>query len=141
MSDVYPKIAERIRSLRKRAGLTQAQLGERSGGINAQEISRFESCSRVPSIETLARVASGLGVTLAELTAIGEDEANAEAERVRALLNGESSATLRLVGDLIELLKRHPNAAPRPRGELGVVDGLAIGDSANRIDELDLPES
>lgn len=136
MSDVYPKIAERIRSLRKRAGLTQAQLGERAGGINAQEISRFESCSRVPSIETLARVATGLGVTLAELTAIGEDEASAEAERVRALINGESSATLRLVGDLIELLKRHPDAAPRAREPVV----LAIGGTANIVEDLELPE-
>ena len=119
MSDVYPKIAERIRSLRKRAGLTQAQLGERSGGINAQEISRFESCSRVPSIETLAR--------LRRTPSVG---------RRRALGGGGLQR-----GDLIELLRRHPNAAPRPRGELGVIDGLAIGDSANRIDELDLPES
>lgn len=138
MSEVYPKIAERIRALRKRAGLTQAQLGERAGGINAQEISRFESCSRVPSIETLARVAAGLGVSLAELTAIGEDEASAEAERVRALINGEGSATLRLVGDLIELLKRHPHAALWTAG--APESAAALGDSGNANDELDLPE-
>ena len=64
---VRAALGRRIRQLRKAKGLTQTELGDRSGGIKTGEISRFETAQRTPSIETLARLATGLNVSLPEL--------------------------------------------------------------------------
>lgn len=71
---------ERIRAARKRAGLTQAELAERIG-VTQQVISQHEQCGMAdsairkyesgkvtPKIETLAKIAKALGVSVVELS-------------------------------------------------------------------------
>ena len=48
---------------RRRSGLTQEQLSERSG-ISQADISRLENGNANPSLKTLRRLAAGLGMKL-----------------------------------------------------------------------------
>jgi transcriptional regulator with XRE-family HTH domain len=56
--------AIRLRELREQAGLTQGALAERSG-LASGTIRQLESGRREPSFETAAKIAVGLGVSLA----------------------------------------------------------------------------
>lgn len=55
----------RLRQLRKSAGLTQAQLGERVGVVY-QEIARLERGDNEPTWPTVIRLADALGVDVGE---------------------------------------------------------------------------
>lgn len=57
---------QRIRGTRKRAGLTQKELGEKLG-ISYQTVAQWENDLRNPKYETLQRIASALGVPLVDL--------------------------------------------------------------------------
>ena len=85
-------LARRIRGLRERRGLTQEELAERSG-ISVSFASLLERGERSPSYETLVQVAGALGVPLAELFRVEEDEAGAhrlvELARARQLTRAE----------------------------------------------------
>lgn len=52
--------------LRRKIGITQAQLGDMTG-IDSNMISRYERGTAMPSLETIRRLALGLGVTVDEL--------------------------------------------------------------------------
>ena len=52
-----------IKRYRKVAGLTQAELGERTG-FDPKTLSRFETGTYTPSVEALFMLASALGVKL-----------------------------------------------------------------------------
>lgn len=67
-------LARRIRALRERRGLTQEDFAERCG-ISVSFASLLERGERSPSYETLVQVAAALGVSLAELFRVEEDEA------------------------------------------------------------------
>ncbi len=56
----YEKIGERIREIRKRKGLTQAQLV--GGEITRNMLSRIENGVALPSLPTLYAISDGLGV-------------------------------------------------------------------------------
>ncbi len=56
----YEEIGERIRDIRKRKGLTQAQLV--GGEITRNMLSRIENGVALPSLPTLCAIADGLGV-------------------------------------------------------------------------------
>jgi transcriptional regulator with XRE-family HTH domain len=58
--------AENLRRLRKQAGLSQEELGARAG-IQMADISRYEGGGRDPRVTTVARLATALDVSLAEL--------------------------------------------------------------------------
>lgn len=55
------RLGARIRALRLAAGLTQAELARRTG-IHRPNIARVEAGRHTPSLETLARLASAIGV-------------------------------------------------------------------------------
>ena len=55
-----------FRAIRERRGLTQVALGERAGMAPAS-ISHFETGQRVPSLESLVKLADALGVSVDEL--------------------------------------------------------------------------
>lgn len=59
-------IGERVRALRDRAGLTQAQLAD-AAGIEAVTLSRYECGARSPSVSTLGRIARALGVPVSDV--------------------------------------------------------------------------
>ena len=56
-----PRLGARLRQLRKAAGLTQAELARRTG-IHRPNIARVEAGRHTPSLETLARLATAIGV-------------------------------------------------------------------------------
>jgi transcriptional regulator with XRE-family HTH domain len=59
-------IAANVRAAREAAGLTQAELGERSGMV-APVVTRLESGSHFPSLASLLKVADALEVEPGEL--------------------------------------------------------------------------
>ena len=63
-------VGERIRILRKEAGLTQKQLGEKLG-VSASMIGQYETNSRKPKLETLKKIASVLNVNISEIVDLG----------------------------------------------------------------------
>jgi len=56
------RLGARLRELRLEAGLTQAELARRTG-IHRPNIARVEAGRHTPSLETLARLASAIGVS------------------------------------------------------------------------------
>ena len=54
-------VAEKIKSAREKAGLTQAQLAEKVG-TTSQNISQYERGIRNPKYNTLEKIARSLGV-------------------------------------------------------------------------------
>jgi len=60
---------ERIKAAREKAGLTQAELGDRIGATS-QTIAQWETNRRNPKYETLRRIASALGVSWLELAGL-----------------------------------------------------------------------
>lgn len=60
------KLGGRIRAARIAAGMSQAGLGRRAG-MSKPTLSRYENDRVIPSIATLRRITSALGVTEAEL--------------------------------------------------------------------------
>lgn len=63
-------VKENIRSLRKRAKMTQRELAEKMG-ISEVGVHQWETGKRTPTIKTCGRIADALGVTIGEL--IGHD--------------------------------------------------------------------
>lgn len=61
-----PPFADRLRELRDKAGLTQAQLAERAG-LHLSAVTRFEQGLREPSWSTAQSLADALGVSCEEL--------------------------------------------------------------------------
>lgn len=57
---------DKIRSLRKAANLTQAELGEEVG-VSQNAINFFENGLKDPQVKVLARIAKRLGCTVDEL--------------------------------------------------------------------------
>lgn len=55
------RLGQRLRELRLAAGLTQAELARRTG-IHRPNIARVEAGRHTPSLETLARIATAIGV-------------------------------------------------------------------------------
>lgn len=81
-------IAERIRTLRKAAGLTQEQLSEMSN-LGPKYLSRLESARAMPSLLTILNIASALRVQPADLIGgIQTDARVAQSERITAALSG-----------------------------------------------------
>lgn len=64
--DIRADFAANLRRLRDEAGITQEELGARSG-IQMADISRYESALRDPRITTVARIAGALGVPVGVL--------------------------------------------------------------------------
>lgn len=58
-------IGERLRALRKEAGLTQKELGERLG-VSASMIGQYETNLRNPKFETLEKICDVLNVSMSE---------------------------------------------------------------------------
>lgn len=54
---------ENLRSVRRRAGISQEELGFRSG-LHRTEVGLLERGARVPRIDTLLKLATGLGVKI-----------------------------------------------------------------------------
>lgn len=59
-------LGERLKQLRKEAGLTQEELAKKVG-LKKQNISRYENSHVEPNIRTAKRIADALGVSIEEM--------------------------------------------------------------------------
>lgn len=63
MMEVAQRFGENLRRLRKGAGISQEELGLRCS-LHRTEIGLLERGARIPRIDTLIKIASGLGVRI-----------------------------------------------------------------------------
>lgn len=83
----------RIKAARKAAGMTQAELAAKLG-ISFQSVAQWENDLRNPKYETLQKIASALGVSVADLLdvkpshAVDPNETDAEREKRLGLPEG-----------------------------------------------------
>lgn len=61
-------LGQRIKAARKKAGLTQLQVGQRMGANSYQAVASWEKGLRNPKYDTLKRLAEAIGCPLSELT-------------------------------------------------------------------------
>lgn len=111
-------LGERIRALRERQQLTQADLA-RLSGLSRSQILLLERGERAPTIVTVASVARALGVSLSELLAPvaqanpGPDRADRLAARARALGSAGLDAVERVI-DALEQFASGDGGRERP---------------------------
>lgn len=77
---------ELIKAARKKAGMTQEELGSKLG-VSGSSIAQWENDLRNPKLDTLQRIASALGVPVQEL--ISDWEAVDKEEFKRVFIYGE----------------------------------------------------
>lgn len=91
------QLGRRIQSIREKRGLTQEQLEEKTG-INAKYISTVECGQRNITVNTLAKIADGLGIELYELFlfSYGLDSKASVTKAIDTLLKDADLKTLNL---------------------------------------------
>jgi len=120
-------LAEHVRKLRIQAGLTQAELAARAG-VTVETVARLErvlrgraSANANPSLETMERIATSLGVEVADLLS-APSKLRPKDDRLAAILRGANQVVRRRVLRVAEALVRddqteakQQKAAPRRR--------------------------
>lgn len=96
-------VSERIATLRKRAGLSQAALAAASS-ISREAIGKYERAESSPSVDIASRIAAALGVTLDYLVAGAtaatddlDDDILARARELNGLPDDERQPLLRVL--------------------------------------------
>ena len=119
MSDIANRLADHVKQLRLEAGLTQAELAARAG-VTVETVARLErvlrgrsSANSNPSLETLVRLASALGVEVAELLS-EPSRPRPKDDRISMILRTANQATRRRVLRVAEALVREEHAEERP---------------------------
>jgi transcriptional regulator with XRE-family HTH domain len=117
------RLAEQVRQLRVQAGMTQAELAARAG-VTVETVARLErvlrgrsSANSNPSLETLARLSSALGVEVSDLLS-GPGKPRPRDDRLFVVLRGATPATRRRVLRVAEALIREDAAETRPDGRI-----------------------
>ena len=121
MDEIAIRLAERVRRLRIQAGLTQAELAL-GAGVTVETVARLErvlrnrvSANANPSLETLTRLSTALGVEVVDLLGPAS-KAKAKDDRLGLLMRGASPETRRLVLRLAEVVVREgPSGRPGAR--------------------------
>ena len=124
VEDIAIRLAERVRKLRLQAGLTQAELAL-GAGVTVETVARLErvlrgraSANANPSLETLSRLATALGVEIVDLLSMSS-KAKAKDDRLALVMRSASQQTRRTVLKLAEVLVREQQsngkATPRSR--------------------------
>ncbi len=89
-------VSDRLKAARTAKGWSRAQLAAAVGGTTQRAVEAWEQGKRMPTLDTLARVAEALGVSVGSL--VGEPDAVPTAEAVKALLGTEAGADAVLGG-------------------------------------------
>ena len=96
MTDLAIFLAEQVRKLRTQAGMTQAELASRAG-VTVETVARLErvlrgraSANANPSLETMERIASSLGVDVSDL--VSPSKTRPKDDRLNVVLRGASGA-------------------------------------------------
>lgn len=79
------RVRQRIRTLRTERGLSQEALCERAG-ISVDAVTRIERGSRVPTLDTLERLAEALGISVTDLLGSMPPPRESKAPALRRLL-------------------------------------------------------
>jgi transcriptional regulator with XRE-family HTH domain len=113
------RLAERVRQLRIQVGLTQAELAARAG-VTVETVARLErvlrgrvSANANPSLETMERIGTALGVEASELLS-APSKVRPRDDRLAAVLIGASGATRRRILRVAEALVREERAESKP---------------------------
>ena len=93
------EFAQRLRVLRKKVGLNQAELAERSG-VSYITVRRWEAGDRSPRMEEIKRLAEALNVTEAELLN-GQSEMNWELKLIFRKEGEVKGGTIDMSGNTI----------------------------------------
>ena len=108
-----------MKQLRLEAGLTQAELAARAG-VTVETVARLErvlrgrsSANSNPSLETLVRLSSALGVEVSELLS-EPSRPRPKDDRISMILRTANPATRRRVLRVAEALVREEHAEDRP---------------------------
>lgn len=116
------RLAEQVRLLRVQAGMTQAELASRAG-VTVETVARLErvlrgrsSANSNPSLETLARLGSALGVEVSELLS-GPGKPRPRDDRLFVVLRSATPATRRRVLRVAEALIREDAAETKPESK------------------------
>ncbi len=97
-------IGERIKEIRKKEGLTQAELAQKIN-VDPKYISRLETGSSTPSIAAMARISAALKTNLSEFFIIDSKEKRTFLiENINLKLNKASYKELNVICDLVGVL-------------------------------------
>lgn len=101
-------LAKAIKRFRVAKGITQSELGIRSG-FDPKTISRYETGEYVPTVETVYKIAEILGVPVKEFFADFEDVVEQRAFLFEVIHNADAAELKRLV-DLVGKARRAPKS-------------------------------
>ncbi len=106
MSINYEAIGERVRTIRKSLGLSQAKLAEKSG-VEPSNISHIERAATKLSLPTLINIANALGVSLDELVCASliKNE-HIQIKEINDLLSDCNNKELRSLIEIIKTTKK-----------------------------------
>ena len=106
MEDIRKLIGAQIRKLRKERGMSQEELGYRSG-LHYTHIGAIERGEKNWSIDTLIKVAKGLNVIIVELFPTFPSSPDSENLKESLLegINASSPEVMKIVIDLLKGLK------------------------------------
>ena len=123
MTDLAIFLAEQVRKLRTQAAMTQAELASRAG-VTVETVARLErvlrgraSANANPSLETMERIASSLGVDVSDL--VSPSKTRPKDDRLNVVLRGASGAVRRrlhsvhVAGQGVRRGSRGPKPLPR----------------------------
>lgn len=114
-----------MQTLRRSAGLSEAELAERAGYKNSAQIVAIENGSSEPSFEKTKDIANALGVSINQLKAIGRVELTdagwpklSDAERLSLFIIAPMIKTLgeedtRIVISIIDALCKRSGKSPK----------------------------
>lgn len=96
---------EKIKTLRKKIGMTQEQLANKLG-VTRQTVSKWENGMSVPDADILTNMADVFDVTVSELLGCGTEDVSAnDYPRILALLNEELAEKNRSRKTILKIIK------------------------------------
>lgn len=102
MKEIAAKVGKRIRYFRTARGLSQEKLALEAG-INPTFLGHLERGLKSPTVDTLAKITSALGITLSELMCFDEDGGSSEyaAHRVSTQVSKLPSDKAEEIADIV----------------------------------------
>ncbi|MCP4676225.1 MAG: helix-turn-helix transcriptional regulator [Deltaproteobacteria bacterium] len=107
-SQLNEVVRQRIRRLRAQRQFTQELLCERAG-ISVDAVSRIEGGSRVPTLDTLERIARALGIRVVDLVSTAElprEKNPPSIQRIVNLLEPQSTAVHKACEKVLKIFIR-----------------------------------
>src|SRR3954467_9316055 len=102
-TEIHRLLRDNLRAFREMRGLTQGELGTRAG-IAAASISHFETGQRVPSLDSLVKLADALEVSVDALLGRASEERAAQLDPIFLRASRASAQTLDTVRRVTEAL-------------------------------------